>query len=46
MENDPGEMKNLAKDPAYAKVLKQHRAYLDEFCRKHNDDFQAPEVTE
>jgi len=45
MENDPGEMNNLAKDPAYQEVLEQHRAYLEEFCRKHDDDFRAPEVT-
>jgi len=44
MKNDPGEMKNLAKDPAYAEVLKQHRAYLDEFCQEHGDDFSAPEA--
>lgn len=43
MQADPGEMKNLAKDPAYADVLKQHRLYLDEFCRKYGDDFTAPE---
>jgi len=42
MQNDPGEMKNLAKDPAYQEVIKHHRAYLAEFCRKHGDDFQAP----
>jgi hypothetical protein len=46
MQNDPGEMKNLAKDSAYEEVLQQHRAYLEEFCRKHNDGFQAPEVSE
>jgi len=28
MKNDPGEMKNLAKDPAYRKVLQQHRQHL------------------
>jgi len=44
MKNDPGEMKNLAKDPAYADVLKQHRRYLDEFCREHGDDFAAPKA--
>ena len=46
MENDPGKMKNLAKDPAYTAILEKHRQYLDEFCRKCNDNFQAPEVPE
>ena len=45
LKNDPGEMKNLAKSPAYADVLKEHRRYLDEFRRKHGDNFSAPEVS-
>jgi len=44
MKNDPGEMKNLAKDPAYREVLQQHRQYLEDFCRKYGDNFSAPEV--
>jgi arylsulfatase A-like enzyme len=42
MENDPGEMKNLAKDPAYKEVLLRHREYLEEFCQEHGDTFSAP----
>jgi hypothetical protein len=42
MQNDPGEMKNLAKDPAYREVLLQHRQYLEEFCTNHGDTFSAP----
>ena len=44
MESDPGEMKNLANDPAHADELKAHRAYLDEFKKKYGDEFTAPEV--
>lgn len=46
MQNDPGETKNLAKDPAYAKVLNQHRAYLKEYGEKYGDDFAAREAAE
>jgi choline-sulfatase len=42
IQNDPGEMKNLAKDPAYKEVLQQHRRYLEEFCQEHGDTFSAP----
>jgi len=44
MKNDPGEMKNLAKDSAYREVLLQHRQYLEEFCKKYGDTFSAPKV--
>jgi len=44
MKNDPGEMKNLAKHPAYKEVLQQHRQYLEGFCRKYGDNFSAPKV--
>ena len=37
MENDPGEMVNLAANPAYLEVLHQHRAYLEEFAKNHQD---------
>jgi len=43
MQNDPGEMKNLAKISAYKEVLEQHRAYLEEFCLQQGDTFSAPE---
>ena len=31
LEKDPGEMKNLAADPAYAEVIASHRKYLREW---------------
>ena len=44
MQSDPGEMKNLAKDPVYAEVLKAHRAYLDQFGVQFSDAFTAPKA--
>ena len=44
MKNDPCEMKNLAKDGAYRKILEQHRRYLEDFCQKYGDDFSAPKT--
>ena len=46
MEADPGEMKNLAKDPAHAEVLEAHRAMLKEFGENNGDDFEAPKPSE
>ena len=37
MKKDPGEMKNLAEDKAYAKALGQHRAMLKEHGVQHKD---------
>ena len=34
MKKDPGERKNLAKDPKYAKVLAEHRAMLDDYIKR------------
>ncbi len=42
MESDPGEMKNLAEDPAHRQTLSQHRDYLKYWCRKYGDDFPIP----
>jgi choline-sulfatase len=42
LDKDPGEMKNLAGDPAYDKVLNDLRAMLAEWCRKTGDKFQVP----
>jgi choline-sulfatase len=39
MENDPGEMTNLAGDAAYANVLEQHREYLRQWSAKVGDAF-------
>jgi len=37
LEKDPGEMKNLAADPAYADILARHRQYLREWVKTNND---------
>ena len=37
METDPGEMNNLAADPAYAEILSQHRALLHASVEEHKD---------
>jgi len=38
MKNDPGEMKNLAGNPAFSAILLEHREYLREFARQHKDE--------
>ena len=43
MENDPGEMVNLAEKKEYRQELERHRQYLAEWCRKNNDSFAIPE---
>jgi arylsulfatase A-like enzyme len=43
MKNDPGEMKNLALDPAYRDVLVEHRKYLAEWIKLTDDSFPLPE---
>ncbi len=43
MENDPGEMQNLAGDPKFAEVLQQHRNYYLEWRGIYQDnDFPLP----
>ncbi|MCH5374250.1 MAG: sulfatase-like hydrolase/transferase [Planctomycetes bacterium] len=37
METDPGEMQNLATDPAYASVLAEHRNYLVHWYEAHGE---------
>lgn len=37
MNNDPGEMKDLAQSAKYKEVLQQHRQYLKEWAEKYND---------
>ncbi len=37
MQNDPGEMVNLAENPKYREMLQQHREYLREFASTHDD---------
>jgi len=42
MEADPGEMRNLAADPAYRLALLEHRERLDRYAREHDDRRVAP----
>ena len=39
MQNDPGEMVNLAEDEQHRGVLNQHRRYLVDWCRANQDGF-------
>lgn len=41
MQADPGEMTNLATDPAYREALLQHRELLARFGRDHHDPLVA-----
>jgi len=42
LENDPGEMVNLAGEPAAHKILTEHRAMLADWCRETHDAFWIP----
>jgi arylsulfatase A-like enzyme len=42
MENDPGEMQNLAGDPTHQKILDQHRHDLKQWCLENGDRFPVP----
>jgi arylsulfatase A-like enzyme len=42
VEKDPGELVNLAGDPAHRATLNEHRQYLAEWCRTTRDPFNAP----
>ncbi len=39
MSKDPGETRNLAKDPAYAKVLDEHREFFADWRKKTDDTY-------
>ncbi|RLB13514.1 MAG: sulfatase [Deltaproteobacteria bacterium] len=39
LENDPGEKRNLIKDPEYAVALREHRALLEQHIEKTADPF-------
>ena len=39
LQNDPGEMTNLAVDPAFETVLQEHRDRISEWCRETGDSF-------
>jgi len=41
MKKDPGEMNNLAMDPAHKKILMQHRKHLAEHAEKYKDKTAA-----
>jgi len=41
LEKDPGEMKNLAQDPACADILKQHRKFMTEWVEANHDTIAA-----
>ena len=41
---DPGEMHNLAADPAFAEVLVRHRAMLEEHLAASGDDYRKLEL--
>jgi len=42
MLNDPWEMSNLAANPDCRGILHEHREYLIEYCRAHQDEFNPP----
>lgn len=44
MENDPGEMKNLAEDENYKDVLEKHRQLLHDWVKKIGDKIAAKYV--
>lgn len=44
MKKDPGERKNLAKNPAYTKILAEHRAMLNDYIARTQDDYRSLEV--
>ncbi|MCV9389305.1 sulfatase family protein [Reichenbachiella ulvae] len=43
LENDPHEINNLAEDPAYAKVLQEHRDILTEWTNTYGDKGAEPQ---
>ena len=46
MEEDPGEMQNLAVDPAYARVLAAHRMYLVHWYEAHGEKLDPKYVVQ
>ena len=41
MEKDKGEQHNLAHDPAYAKILAEHRTLLNDYILRTKDDYRS-----
>jgi arylsulfatase A-like enzyme len=46
VQADPGETKDLARNPYYRQVLLEHRALLVKFAREHNDPLAAALLAE
>ncbi len=44
LKKDPGEKNNLAQSPKYEKVLKEHRAMLDDYINRTQDDYRTRPV--
>lgn len=44
MLKDKGERRNLAHDPKYSKILAEHRALLDDYIRRTQDDYRSLKV--
>jgi choline-sulfatase len=42
LQEDPGEMVNLAVDPQFHRILRDHRAMLAQWCREAHDSFCIP----
>lgn len=45
LDEDPGEMVNLAGRHRYAKILSEHRAMLADWCAKFGDSFPVPSAS-
>ncbi len=45
LKNDPHELKNLADDPGYAKILEELSNKLDEWIRNNDDPFYSQQPT-
>ena len=41
LQTDPGETKDLARDPGHRQTLLEHRALLAKFAKEHNDPLAA-----
>jgi choline-sulfatase len=46
MKSDPGEMKNLAQEPALSSVLKEHRQLLKTWYQQNNETLDARYIVE
>ncbi|MEX2607975.1 MAG: hypothetical protein WD708_11580 [Kiritimatiellia bacterium] len=46
LKNDPDELRNLAGDPAYAEVITDLGAKLDQWIQEHDDPFYTQSITD